>query len=78
MTKLKAKMQLAKKWIKAHMHMKVKDTLKQLNLKYRGHCQYYGVNGKIEMLAKFRKYLMYILFKTMRRRGQKGKKNILG
>ena len=70
--KFKAKLQTVKEWIKKRMHECVDETLKFLNLKYLGHCQYYGVNGNFKMLKKFRLFLMGILFRTLRRRGQKG------
>ena len=68
--KLKAKMAQAKEWIKAHMHTKVYELLTALNLKFRGHCQYYGVNGNFNALKKFKAYLCTITFKTLRRRSQ--------
>ena len=71
--KLKAKMQAAKQWIKSHMHDIVENVLKALNMKYRGHCQYYGINGNFGMLQKFKQYLMWTEFKALRRRSQKGK-----
>ena len=71
--KLKAKLQAAKEWIKKRMHENVEDTLRLLNLKYRGHCQYYGVNGNFKMLNKFRLCLMDMLYRTLRRRSRKGK-----
>ena len=73
MKKLKAKRQLIKQWIKFNMHEDTEELLAALNLKYKGHCQYYGVNGNFPMLAKFKRYLMYITYKTLRRRSQKGK-----
>ena len=68
--KLRVKMQNAKQWIRTKMHEKIDALLKALNIKYKGHCQYYGVNGNFDMLAKFKTYLMYITFKTLRRRTQ--------
>ena len=68
---LSAKMKAMKKWIRENMHDKVSDLLEQINLKYRGHCQYYGVNGNFKALTKFKFYTMYILWKTLRRRSQK-------
>lgn len=71
--KLSAKMKAIKKWIRESMHEDLKDVLESMNLKYRGHCQYYGVNGNFKALAKFKNYAMYILWKTLRRRSQKDK-----
>ena len=71
--KLKAKMQAAKEWIKGQMHGKLEEVLKALNLKYLGHCRYYGVNGNFKMIEKFRRFLCWTLLRALRRRGQKGK-----
>ena len=71
--KLKAKLQTAKEWITKRMQESAEDTLRLLNLKFRGHCQYYGINGNLKMLEKFRLCLMKMLFRTFRRRVQKGK-----
>ena len=71
--KLSAKMKAIKKWIRECMHDNIPAILEMMNLKYRGHCQYYGVNGNFRSLVKFKNYAMYILWKTMRRRSQKDK-----
>lgn len=70
--KLKAKMQSVKQWITERMHVNVGKLLHDLNLKLRGHCQYYGINGNFKMLAKFYRYVQRITLKVLRRRGQKG------
>ena len=66
-------MKAIKKWIRECMHAKIPEILEMMNLKYRGHCQYYGVNGNFRALVKFKNYAMYILWKTLRRRSQKDK-----
>ena len=71
--KLSAKMKAIKKWIRECMHAKIPEILEMMNLKYRGHCQYCGVNGNFRALVKFKNYAMYILWKTLRRRSQKDK-----
>ena len=71
--KLSIKMKDIKKWIHDNMHIDVNFLLETINLKYRGHCQYYGVNGNFNALVKFKKYIMYILWKALRRRSQKDK-----
>ena len=61
---------MAKEWVKTHMHSTLIELLTALNLKFRGHCQYYGVNGNIDSLKKFREYLYEITLKALRRRSQ--------
>ena len=73
MKKLCAKMKAIKDWIQRSMHMSVVHMLKSLSKKYRGHCQYYGVNGNFKALTKFKWHIMYITYKTLRRRSQKRK-----
>ena len=70
--KFKAKMQAVKQWITKRMHEHVGETLHDLNLKLKGHCQYYGINGNFKMIAKFHRYAQYITLKILRRRGQRG------
>ncbi|MBQ7585357.1 MAG: group II intron reverse transcriptase/maturase, partial [Desulfovibrionaceae bacterium] len=71
--KLQAKRAMAKEWIRKHMHTPVEDLLTTLNLKFKGHCQYYGVNGNFNALKKLKLYLCMITFKTLRRRSQVNK-----
>jgi hypothetical protein len=60
-----------KEWTKEHMHNPVADTLKLLNQKLKGHCQYYGVNGNFRSLKNFYYYAKGAMFKALRRRGQR-------
>ena len=69
--KLKTKLQIAKEWIYDNMHRGIEELLMAINRKYRGHCQYYGVNGNYQMLSKVWHYLKYITHYALRRRGQK-------
>ena len=73
MKKFKAKMQTFKQWIKKKMHANVRDTLESIGRKYKGHLNYYSINGNFKMISKFRWYIETQTFKTLRRRGQKGK-----
>ena len=73
MKKFKAKIQTFKQWIKKRMHANVIDTLEAVRRKYKGHLNYYSINGNFEMISKFRWYIETQTFKTLRRRGQKGK-----
>jgi group II intron reverse transcriptase/maturase len=69
--KLKQKRMAIKEWTKEHMHNPVADTLKLLNQKLKGHCQYYGVNGNFRSLKNFYYYAKGAMFKALRRRGQR-------
>ena len=71
--KFKAKIQAFKQWVHSKMHEDTGTLLKMINIKYRGHCQYYGINGNFKMIAKFRQYIMQITMKTIRRRRQNNK-----
>ena len=72
-TKLRAKCQIAKKWLIKRMHAPLDETLKLLNLKFIGHCNYYGVNGNSRMLIKFRHYLAITTHWVIGRRSQKSR-----
>jgi group II intron reverse transcriptase/maturase len=69
--KLKQKRKALKQWAKEHMHDPVANTLKRLDQKLRGHCQYYGVNGNFVSLKNFYYYARYTMLKVLRRRGQR-------
>ena len=53
------------------MHKPVDETMKLLNLKLQGHCNYYGVSGNLKSIAKFYRYVLRRFMITMRRRSQK-------
>ncbi len=69
--KLKVKRQAAKEWLRVRMHKPVDETMKLLNLKLQGHCNYYGVSGNLKSIAKFYRYVLRRFMITMRRRSQK-------
>jgi group II intron reverse transcriptase/maturase len=71
--KLKAKKQAAKGWLWKRLTKPVSETMKTLAAVIRGHCNYYGVNGKYRALEKFWKYLKYATYRMLNRRSQKGK-----
>ena len=51
--------------------MRLKDLLAMVNLKLRGHYQYYGVTDNIGSIADFLFYTQRMLFKWLNRRSQK-------
>ena len=68
--KLKAKMQAAKLWLKANMHMKPQDIIKKLNVKLNGHYRYYGISDNSQRMDKFRRYCQRGLYRVLNRRSQ--------
>jgi len=71
--KLKSKKAKAKKWIKANMHTPIKELISKLNVKLRGHYNYYGLSHNARKMQMFLEYIKYTLYKTLRRRSQKKK-----
>ena len=69
--KLKQKRMALKEWVRKHMHDPVANTMKLLNQKLRGHCQYYGVNGNFKALQNFYYYAERTMFKALNRRSQR-------
>jgi len=58
-------------WLKQNRHLLLKDLTGKLNLKLRGHYQYYGITDNSESMAKFRDETQRMLFKWLNRRSQK-------
>jgi len=69
--KLKAKRQIIKKWLRENMHMPVKDIIDKLNVKLRGHYNYYGIIGNYKAMLAFREYVLDRLKSTLNRRGKR-------
>jgi len=60
-------------FIKLNRHMKLKDLIAALNVKLRGHYNYYGVTFNSRSLYGFFMTVRYRLFKWLNRRGGKSK-----
>ena len=73
--KLKLKKQIMKSWLKVNMHMPVAELIKRLNLKLRGHYNYYGVSHNMSRMYDFYIYTLRQLKLRLSRRSQKGKLN---
>ena len=58
-------------WIKANRSTKLNSMLEQLNQKFRGHYQYYGVIGNHDALKIYYYNVLKSLFKWLNRRSQK-------
>lgn len=69
--KLRSKVKSMKQWIKYNRTMPVKDLIKKINQKLRGHYQYYGVTDNTRSVKSFLNTTRYLLFKWINRRSQK-------
>jgi len=57
------------------MHTPVGELIKKLNVKLRGHYNYYGLSHNFRKMNGFYRYVTRTLFKTLNRRGGKHKLN---
>jgi group II intron reverse transcriptase/maturase len=73
--KLKAKRVKVKKWLWQNMHTPIGELIKKLNIKLRGHYNYYGLSHNFKKMKGFYRYVERTLFKTLNRRGGKKKLN---
>ena len=71
--KLKVKKQKVKMWLKDNMHMPVGKLIERLNLKLRGHYNYYGLSHNLKRMQNFYQYVERQLKLKLSRRSQKGK-----
>ena len=62
-------------YIKKHRHMKLKDLITVLNVKLRGHYNYYGITFNSRSLNSFYRAVRHSLFKWLNRRGGKSKRS---
>ena len=58
-------------WIKENRHMEIKQLLKELNVKMRGHYNYYGITFNMRGLHSFYQQVKRRLHKWLNRRGGK-------
>jgi len=73
--KLKAKRANVKKWLRENMHTPIVELIKKLNVKLRGHYNYYGLSHNFGKMQGFKQYVGRTLFKVLNRRGGKRKLN---
>ena len=71
--KLNAKRKALKAWLWTRLREPLEDTLRILNLKLAGHYRYYGVNGNLRELQKFRRYAFNSTYRMLKRRSQRSK-----
>jgi len=69
--KLRAKLAEMNDWVRKNRHLPIKDLTDALNLKLRGHYQYYGVTDNSESMGQYYFGTIQILFKWLNRRSQK-------
>ncbi|MBT9131278.1 MAG: Group II intron-encoded protein LtrA [candidate division WS2 bacterium] len=69
--KLKAKKEIAMKWLREQMHNPIIDIMATLNRKLIGHYNYYGVSGNFKDILNFYKYVKQSLYRILNRRHQK-------
>lgn len=74
--KLNAKRKALKAWLWTRLREPLEDTLRILNLKLAGHYRYYGVNGNLRELQKFRRYAFNSTYRMLKRRSQRSKLQI--
>ena len=65
-------------WCKEKCRCSQKDLFRELNAKFRGYYNYYGVNGNSRSLNEFYTSAMRILFKWLNRRSQRRSYNWAG
>jgi RNA-directed DNA polymerase len=70
-TKLQGACRRIKEWIKLNRHLPVREFFSGLNLRLRGHYNYYGVRGNSRSLSRFFDWAMACAFKWLNRRGGK-------
>lgn len=71
--KMKQKKENVKKWLHERMHDPIAVVGESIKKKIVGHYAYYGINGNYIALACFYRYIKYTWYRTLRKRGQKGK-----
>lgn len=69
--KLKIKRQALKQWIWSRILFDVEETMKSLNRKLAGHCNYYAVSGNYKSIDKFYRYAKGRTYWMLNRRSQK-------
>lgn len=69
--KYRAKLRAMKEWIKRNRTAKVEYIIKKINMKLRGHYQYYGVTDNTVEVKKFANQTKWLLYKWLNRRSQR-------
>lgn len=69
--KFQAKVQNMKQWLWENMHTPFDMLIKKLNIKLRGHYQYYGITDNYNGIKAFYRIVTKQVIKTLKRRTQK-------
>jgi group II intron reverse transcriptase/maturase len=69
--KFRTKLKEMNLWLKQNRIIRVRDLVNALNLKLRGHYQYYGITGNFERMVDFLYHTQKMLFKWLNRRSQR-------
>jgi len=69
--KMQVKLKEMKVWIRNNRHLPLIELTKMLNLKLRGHYQYYGITDNFKCIDRFYFETQRMLFKWLNRRSQK-------
>lgn len=67
--KLRKSLTLIRTWIKTNRHRKISQLVDMLNIKLRGHYNYYGITDNLRSLGIFYNTVRRYLFWTLNRRG---------
>jgi hypothetical protein len=67
-----------KEWLRKARNLPMKELMKTLKSKYRGHRNYYGVVGNRHLLDSFEHFANGIVFKWLNRRSQRRSYNWAG
>ena len=69
--KFRSKIKAMKEWIKIHRTIPLEELFKKINLKLKGHYNYYGVTDNLREVKNYLLQTKYLLFKWLNRRSQK-------
>ena len=69
--KYRLKLKEMNKWLKENRHLRLKDLFYLVNLKLRGHYQYYGITDNFTSIQNFAFQTRCLIFKWLNRRSQR-------
>lgn len=69
--KFNAKVKEMKIWIRDHRYLKVTEMIKQINIKLRGHYQYYGITDNGYSISLYKRCVNKLLWKWLNRRSER-------
>lgn len=69
--KLKSKIKELRIWLKENNKLKIKELIPKINVKLRGHYQYFGITDNYESIKRYLYEIDKILFKHLNKRSQR-------